>query len=111
MARVAATMLLALSLLVSGMAQAKPDKGKRSPQGLVNINTATADQIQLLPGLGPSKAKAIIAYRLKRPFKASYELIRVRGIGRKTFRKLRSYLTVKGPTTLSTKVKLEDKKE
>ena len=66
---------------------------------------ATAEQLKLLPGIGPSKADAIIRYRAKRKFRATYELIRIRGIGRKTFRKLRPFLAVTGPTTLTAKVK------
>ena len=52
-----------------------------------------------------NKARAIIKYRKRAKFKATYAVIRVRGIGRKTYRKLRPYLTVKGPTTLTNKVR------
>lgn len=111
--------LLALTcLLLAGMAPGDAEAKKRrqgkaetsrtthdrgGAQGVVNINTATDDQIQLLPGIGPSKSRAIIKYRTRHKFKATYALIRVRGIGRKTYRKLRSYLTVRGPTTLTAK--------
>ena len=95
--------LLMGALLLGAVAEARSRK-QAPPQGsagVVNINTATAEQLQLLPGVGPSKARAIVKYRAKAKFKATYALIRVRGIGRKTFRKLRRYLTVKGPTTLA----------
>ena len=80
-------------------------------EGVVNINTATEAQLELLPGIGPSKARAITRYRGKRKFKATHELIRIRGIGRKTFRKLRSYLTVKGPTTLTQRPRRAPRKQ
>lgn len=74
-----------------------------SSSGVVNINTATAKQLSLLPGIGPSKAQAIVDYRSKREFKKVEELARVKGIGRKTVRKLKSLLTVSGETTLKKK--------
>jgi comEA protein len=74
-----------------------------SSAGVVNINTATAKQLSLLPGIGSSKAQAIIGYRSKHEFKKIEELARVKGIGRKTVKKLRSFLTVSGETTLKKK--------
>jgi competence protein ComEA len=91
--------------------RAQPVKHEKSAEGVVNINTASEAQLELLPGVGPSKAKAISRYRSKRKFKATYELIRIRGIGRKTYRKLRSYLTVKGPTTLTQRPKRAPRKQ
>jgi comEA protein len=75
----------------------------RSDLAVVNINTATPDQLRLLPRIGPSKAQAIITYRQKRPFRTTYDLVRVKGIGRRTYAKLRPYLTVKGPTTMKSR--------
>jgi len=72
--------------------------------GVVNIQTATAEQLQLLPGIGPSKAEAIISYRQAHPFTRVEDILRVRGIGRGTFRRLRSMLTVSGATTMTTDV-------
>ncbi len=70
-------------------------------EGVVNINTATQSELSRLPGIGPSKASAIIAYRERgRRFRRVEDLLRVRGIGRATFRRLRPMLTVQGPTTL-----------
>lgn len=52
----------------------------------ININTATADQLQTLKGIGPSKAQAIIADReQKGDFKSIDEIKRVKGIGEKLF--------------------------
>jgi competence protein ComEA len=74
--------------------------------GVVNLNTATEEQLQLLPRIGPSKAKAILKYRSRQKFKAPWDLTHVKGIGRKTFRLLRPFLVVQGETTLSTKAKI-----
>src|SRR5687768_10065801 len=72
---------------------------RKQLQGVVNLNTATAAELQLLPGVGPAKAEQILAYRKQRPFRTIEELARIKGIGRKTVNKLRPHLTVSGPTT------------
>lgn len=71
------------------------------PAGQVNLNTASAEELQRLPGVGPSRAVAIVAYREQHPFRRIEELMRIRGIGRATFRRLRPMLTLEGPTTLA----------
>jgi competence protein ComEA len=70
--------------------------------GVVNLNDASAEQLERLPGIGPSRARAILELRarLKR-FTRIEDVLRVKGIGRATFRKLRPLLTLAGPTTLS----------
>ena len=66
-----------------------------TPDVLVNINTATAEQLQNLPNIGEVRAKAIIDYREEHGgFKAIEELQEVSGIGEKTFEKLKAYVTV-----------------
>jgi competence protein ComEA len=72
---------------------------------VVNINTATAAELALLPGVGPSKAEAIVKYRAASPFKQVDQIMRVKGIGKKSFQSMKPYLTVEGPTTLKAKVK------
>jgi competence protein ComEA len=69
--------------------------------GVVNINTATADELERLPSIGPARARAILELRAKLTrFATIDQLLRVKGIGRATFRKLRPLLTLSGPTTL-----------
>ena len=72
---------------------------KRQLEGVVNVNTASADQLQLLSGIGPAKVRNIVAYRAKHPFRTIEELVRIKGIGRKLFRRLRLHLAISGPTT------------
>ena len=62
----------------------------------VNINTADATALaNALDGIGPAKAKAIVAYREKNgPFKKIEELMNVRGVGEKNFLKLKPNITV-----------------
>lgn len=62
---------------------------------LVNINTADASQLQTLPGIGPAKAAAIIAFREQTPFKEPEDLNEVDGIGDKTMEQLLSLISVK----------------
>jgi|GEM_PF-4042788 len=69
--------------------------------GVVNLNTATAAELERLPRIGPSRAQAILELRAKLTrFSTVEQLLRVKGIGRATFRKLRPMLVVEGPTTL-----------
>lgn len=70
-------------------------------QGVVNINTASVAELTRLPGVGQAKAEAIVAQRERRNFRRVEELMRVRGIGRATFRRLRPMLTIEGETTLA----------
>jgi competence protein ComEA len=76
-----------------------PARAAKDVDGVVNINTAEIGMLALLPGIGPAKAAQIAAYRKRRPFRTVDELVRIRGIGRKMVRRLRSHLAVSGPTT------------
>jgi competence protein ComEA len=60
----------------------------------VDINTASEEQLTELPGIGPSKAKAIVEYRQATPFRSVEEVMNVRGIGESTFDNLKGMLTV-----------------
>lgn len=67
----------------------------------ININTATEQELQSLPGIGPAKAKAIVEYRkTSGNFKVIEDLKNVKGIGDKTFDKFKSQLSVSGATTV-----------
>jgi competence protein ComEA len=63
--------------------------------GKVNINTATAEELSTLPGIGPTKAQSIIDYRTTNgPFQSIEDIKKVRGIGDATFEKLKDKITV-----------------
>lgn len=73
----------------------------RTGAAVVNLNEASEDQLVLLPGVGPSRATAIVNYRRQHPFKHVEDLQRIKGIGKKTFARLRPLLVLSGPTTLT----------
>lgn len=77
-----------------------PARGSTAVTGVVNINTATEDELMRLPGIGPAKARAIVQARERNRFRRPEDILRVRGIGRATFRRLSPMLRVDGPTTL-----------
>ncbi len=62
--------------------------GGEGVEACVDINTATQVELESLPKVGPVTAKRIIAYRQRRPFKRVRDLRRVKGIGRKTLKRL-----------------------
>jgi competence protein ComEA len=62
--------------------------------GMVNINTASAEQLAALPRIGPAIAQRIVAYREKNgPFKRPADLMNVKGIGESTFLQLKDLIT------------------
>jgi competence ComEA-like helix-hairpin-helix protein len=78
--------------------------GHRELAGKLNLNTATEDQLMLLPTVGPSKAERIVTWRKKNGgFKRVADLRRVKGFGYKTFKRLEPFLDIKGDTTLAPK--------
>lgn len=65
-------------------------KSTKAFTGKININTATAKELALIPGVGPVTAKSIIAYRKKNgKFKNAKDLLNVKGIGEKTMKKMK----------------------
>lgn len=65
------------------------------PAGKININTATAEQLESLPGIGPVTARAIIEYRKQNGgFRSVEELLEVRGIGEKRLEQIRPFVVV-----------------
>jgi competence protein ComEA len=87
-------LILCLGLALAPAA-AMAQKSKAALTEKVNINTATAEQLQTLPGVGPSLAKTIIEHRTKSgKFSRIEELINVKGIGEKKFQKIKDRLVV-----------------
>jgi comEA protein len=76
-------------------AAASAAASKAAPAAVVNINTASAAELDALPGIGAKVAARIIEYRQKNgPFKKVEELMNVRGVGEKNFLKLKGQITV-----------------
>lgn len=68
---------------------------KPEPAATININTASVKELDALPGIGAKTAALIVEYRQKNgPFKKIEELMNVRGVGEKSFLKLKPQLTV-----------------
>lgn len=96
--RALAAAAIALHAVVLVAARAAHAQGK-DLDGVVNLNTAPPELLELLPGVGPAKVRSIVVYRLRRPFRTVDELVRIKGIGRKMVRRLRVHLAVSGPST------------
>ncbi len=82
------------SALLDARARARPlEPGER-----LDPNRATAAELDRLPGVGPSTARAIVEERTARgPFAAAEDLLRVRGIGSTTLARIRPYLDLRSP--------------
>lgn len=84
-------------LVIPALAQqaASLGSGEKIASGKVNLNTAPLDELQKLPGVGAAIAQRIIDFRkMNGPFKKIEDLMKVRGIGEKTFLKFKDMLTV-----------------
>ena len=74
---------------------AVPSTAKAAAAGTLNLNTASAAELDGLPGIGAKTAARIVEYRQKNgPFKKIEELMNVRGVGEKNFLKLKGQITV-----------------
>ncbi len=88
----ALALCLALPLCATGEMPKKP----------INLNTATATELMQLPRVGAKTAERIIAFRKQNgSFKRIEEIMNVKGIGEKTFGKLKPFLTLGNGTTTS----------
>ena len=99
------TALALCALLIAGTpVHAAPVQAQApvAKQATVNLNSATADQLAALPGIGPKVAERILEYRTKNGgFKKIEELMNVKGIGEKSFLKLKPLVSVPRPEKAS----------
>ena len=80
------------------------------PGEKIDLNTASVDELRRLPGIGAKRAEQIVALRDKRPFRRVTELRRVRGVGKKTLRRLLPHLKVTPPPKTAQASKKKRKK-
>ncbi|TAK16751.1 MAG: hypothetical protein EPO35_04745 [Acidobacteria bacterium] len=100
-ALVFAGIAVAVSAKAAPAGQAPPSKEK-PPVAAVNINTASSAELQTLPGVGAATATRILEYRQKNGgFKKVEDIMNVRGIGEKTFLKLKPLITITPPKATS----------
>lgn len=95
---------VAAALLLAAASAGAADAGSKgsAPTGVVNLNSASAAELERLPGIGRSRAEAIVELRDQRGgFKSIDEIGDVKGIGDAMLSKLRPYLSLEGKTTLS----------
>ncbi len=94
---------IAVALLLAVPIDAHPTQAARTPipqetalpAAAFDINRASVDDFASLPGIGPKLAQRIVAYRQKHgPFRRVEDLLAIRGIGHKKWRKIRPYLRV-----------------
>jgi len=101
---VLAVILIATISSASMAADAQP-ASVSAPTGVVNINTADAAQLAMLPRVGAKAAQRIADYRKEHGnFKKASDLMQVKGFGEKSYERLAAWLTVDGKTTLTAKV-------
>jgi competence protein ComEA len=71
---------------------------KQPPSKPLDLNTATADELQQLPGIGPTTAAAIVAFREKSgPFRRVEDLLAIHGISKRKLEAIRPYVIVVPP--------------
>lgn len=87
--------ILVIPLLAQAAQQAAAPPAAKSDGDKVNLNTAGLDELQKLPSVGPKVAQRILDYRKQNGnFKKVEDLMKVRGIGEKTFLKMKDRLTI-----------------
>src|SRR5438045_3274985 len=89
--------LPSLAAVCGGPARVAEGRVGPAPAAKVNINTATAQQLTVLPGVGEKLAARIVEYRQKAGgFKNTSELMNVQGIGEKNLARIQAFLTTGG---------------
>ena len=88
---------LAAAICLSALASAHAQSA--APKAKVNINTASASELETLPRVGPKVAQRIIDFRTKNGnFKKVEEIMKVQGIGEKVYENIKDLITVGGET-------------
>jgi competence protein ComEA len=84
---------------IAGFFRPAPEEKTQKPATFpIGINSATVDELTLLPGIGEVTAKKILKYRIKNNgFKAKNEITKVKGIGKVKFEKIKDKICVENP--------------
>lgn len=96
---VVAGLLCGLVLAQTGRGAVAAGAAPANAEVRVNLNSASADELIRLPGVGPALARAIIDYRTGTPFQTTDDLRKVKGIGDKLFERLREHIMVGEPAS------------
>ncbi len=98
-------LVLGALLAITTAVQAADTAGAGSGlTGVVNVNTATLEELQLLPGIGEARARAVITARKQRGgFKSVDDLVEVKGIGATALERMRPHVSTQGKTTARTR--------
>ena len=105
MTRIIAFAVCSLLFAVSGLLSiqspapaAQPNKQSRETIPVIDINKASPEEFAKLPGIGPTRARQIVAFREKHgPFRRVEDLLAIRGIGHKKWKAIRPFIQV-GPS-------------
>ncbi len=98
--------IAALLIATIGASAFAAEAPASAPTGVVNINTADAAQLSLLPRVGAKAAQRIVDYRAQHGrFAKPTDIMQVKGFGDKSYERLSSYITIDGQSTLTEKVR------
>jgi len=99
--------IIYMLIMILALVMAHPSQAKTNYKisGVVNINTATKTELVMIPGIGETKAEAIMQQRSQKPFASKEDLLAIKGIGEKILGKISPYLVVNGTTNIQ-KVKV-----
>ena len=90
--------IFAVASLLFLFGDAARGQKKNPPARPVDLNSASVEQLQQVPGIGPATAKSIINFREKSgPFRRVEDLLAIRGISKQALERIRPYVTVSAP--------------
>ena len=80
--------------VASASPPSKSSPGVPPVNAAIHVNSATAAQLETIPGIGPTTARSIVEYRLRRRFTSVEDLLDIKGIGKKKLERMRPFITV-----------------